>query len=306
MGSALDKLRQIETFVAVAEAGSFAAAAGRLGLTPAMIGRRVTQLERRLGGPLFRRSTRNLRLTPQGEEFLLHCRGTLQRLEVAERLVSDGRKYATGHLIVSAPAAFGRRHVAPHLEGFMAANPDVRLSLNLSDHVSDLVRDGYEMGIRLGPAVDTSLVQVRLAANRAVLCATPAYLEARGVPVAPSDLADHVCLVFNEHGGQPRGWHFLIDGRPTAVRVSGAVTCNDGEVVTLWLKQGLGIAWQSRWEVAAELAAGTLATLLDDYMPPSYDVTAVYPVQKHLPAKIALFIEWLRTVYARPGYWEGA
>lgn len=300
----MDKLREIETFVAVVEAKSFAAAARRLALTPAIIGRRISQMEARLGGLLLSRSTRKLELTPQGEEYLKHCKEILKRLETAERLVSDGRKYATGHLIVSAPAAFGRRHVAPHLPGFMAENPDVRISLNLSEHVTDLLRDGYEIAIRLGPVIDTSLVQLRLATSRAVLCAAPAYLEKHGVPQVPADLAHHNCLAFNEYGGQPRGWLFLVEDRVTPFKPSGRMSCNDAEVLTQWLCDGEGIAWRSYWEVADELATGRLMTVLDRHMPASYDVTAVYPVQPHLPAKIALFIEWLRTIYARPGYWE--
>jgi DNA-binding transcriptional LysR family regulator len=228
----------------------------------------------------------------------------LKRLETAERLVADGRNYATGHLIVSAPAAFGRRHVAPHIQEFIEDNPDVRVSLNLSEHVIDLVREGYEIAIRLGPVIDTSLVQVRLATNQAVLCATPGYFEKHGVPETPGDLAHHNCLVFNEYGGQPRGWHFQLADRPITFKASGTISCNDGEIITEWLRQGLGIAWRSRWEVAPELQAGTLVTVLDDYMPANYDVTAVHPVQKHLPAKLSLFIERLRSVYSRPGYWE--
>ncbi|WP_454858382.1 LysR family transcriptional regulator [Rhizobium binxianense] len=297
----MDKLREIETFVAVVDERSFAGAARKLGLTPAIIGRRISQIEERLGGVLLVRSTRKLGLTPQGKEFHRHCKAILRRLETAERLVSDGRKYATGHLIISAPAAFGRMHVAPHLPQFMAENPDVRVSLNLSDHVTDLVREGYEIGIRLGPVIDTSLVQVRLATSQAVLCAAPAYLEKHGVPLAPADLAHHNCLAFNEYGGQPRGWHFLVDHRCVTFKASGTISCNDGGVLTQWLREGFGIAWRSRWEVAAELSAGTLVTVLDDYMPPSYDVTAVYPVQPHLPAKIGLFIDWLRAIYATPG-----
>lgn len=300
----VDKLREIETFVAVVEAKSFAAAARNLALTPAIIGRRISQIEARLGGLLLSRSTRKLELTPQGEDYLNHCKEVLRRLDTAERLVSDGRKYATGHLIVSAPAAFGRRHVAPHLPGFMAENPDVRISLNLSEHVTDLVRDGYEIAIRLGPVIDTSLVQLRLATSRAVLCAAPAYLKEHGIPQVPGDLAHHNCLAFNEYGGQPRGWFFLVDGRVVPFKPSGRMSCNDGEVLTQWLCDGQGIAWRSHWEVADELSTGRLVSVLDEHMPASYDVTAVYPVQPHLPAKVGLFIDWLRTTYARPGYWE--
>lgn len=302
----MDKLLEIETFVHVVGRGSFAGAAAAQDVTPVMISRRITQLERRIGGPLFQRSTRKLTLTPQGETFLGQCSSILARLETAERVVADGRRYATGHLIVSSPAAFGRRHVAPHLKAFTADNPDVKVSLNLNDHVVDLVRNGYEVGIRLGAEVDPGLVAVKLATSRSVLCATPAYLERFGTPSTPDDLARHNCLVYNEHGGQQRGWQFERESRSVLVRPTGSLSCNDAELLTLWVKQGLGLAWRPEWEIAADLASGRLVPVLEEYASPRYDIMAVYPPQKNLPAKIALFIAWMKSFYARADYWTPA
>lgn len=300
----MDKIREIETFIEVSDRGSFAAAAEILGVSPVMIGRRITQLEKRLGGTLFHRTTRKLTLTSQGEAFLAHCRKIMARLITAEQVVADARNYATGHLIVSTSTAFGRRHVAPHLPEFVEANPHVKISLNLSNQISDLVRDGYEVGIRLGAVTDPSLVAIKLASNPVVVCGAPAYFERYGVPKSPDDLAQHNCLVFSEYGGQQHGWQFKSGNRQFTLKVNGSLSCNEGGVLTSWVRDGLGLAWRSKWEVEAELASGKLVTVLEDYMIASYDVTAVYPVQKPLPAKIGFFIDWLKSIYTRPGYWR--
>jgi DNA-binding transcriptional LysR family regulator len=227
----------------------------------------------------------------------------MERVCKAERLVSDGRDYATGQLIVSCPSSFGRHHVAPHLLEFMNANPDVNVSLNLSDRVVDLVRMGYEIGIRSGPVIDPNLVVTRLAPSRIVACGTPAYFEAHGTPLTPEELAHHNCLIYNEHGGQQRGWHFQRDGSVLVIRPNGKLMSNDGSTLTRWALDGLGVAWRPHWEVARQLATGELVTVLDDATSPNYDIVAVYPAQNPLPAKIRLFVSWLRTIYSAPNYW---
>jgi DNA-binding transcriptional LysR family regulator len=302
----MDKLRDIETFVAVVEAGSFAKAAEGASVSAVMIGRRVTQIEKRLGGALLERSTRRLSLTPAGEEYYRYGIDMLARVRKAERLVSDGRDYATGKLIVSCSSSFGRHHVAPHLIEFMRANPDVSVSLNLSDRVVDLMRLGYEIGIRTGPVLDPNLVVIRLAPCRTVVVGTPAYLARHGVPETLDDLSQHNCLAYNEHGGQPRGWQFQNEGQPVAVKPTGNLTSNDGAMLTRWALEGLGLAWRPEWQVARAVAAGEAVTVLDAHAAPNQDIVAVYPPQNPVPAKIRLFIAWLRTVYGQPGYWTGA
>ncbi len=300
----MNKLKEIEAFVAATEAGTLTAAALREGVTPVMMGRRIDALEKRLGVKLLHRSTRHLSVTQQGVVFLDHCRKLLADLQEAERLVSEGRRKVTGHLIVSAPAAFGRKHVARHASAFIAENPELRISFNLTDRVVDLVREGYDFGIRIGGAIDPSFVAIKLAANRRVVCASPSYLARRGRPETLDDLARHNCLAFNLQGGQQRGWYFQQGGKGVTIRVAGNLDCNDGELLHRWSLEGLGLAWRSTWEIQRELSSGELVTVLDDYALPHYDIMAVYPQQRHVPAKVRLFIEHLKTLYAQPDYWS--
>ena len=223
---------------------------------------------------------------------------------VSRLLVAEGRHKATGHLIVSAPAAFGRKHVAPHAPDFLRANPDVRISFNLTDRVVDLVREGYDVGIRIGGAIDPNFVAIRLASNKRVVCGTPAYFAKHGVPRTLDDLARHNCLAFNLQGGQQRGWYFQQNGKAVTVKVNGNLDCNDGELLHRWMGEGLGLGWRSTWEIQPELESGALMTVLDDYALPDYDILAVYPQQRPVPAKIRFFIEHLKSVYGQAGYWS--
>ena len=301
----MDKLKQIEAFVAATETGSLAKAALNAHVTPVMIGRRIDALERRLGVRLLHRSTRRLALTEEGAVYLEHCRRLVADLEEIETLLVGGRHRATGHLVVSAPAAFGRKHVAPHAPAFVAKNPDVCVSFGLTDQVIDLVRLGFDMGVRIGGAIDPNFVAIKLAANRRVVCATPEYLVRYGVPRTLDDLSRHNCLAFNLQGGQQGGWHFSRGDKPVTVRVSGNLECNDTELLHRWTCEGLGLSWRSTWEIQGQLARGELVTVLDEYALPSYDIMAVYPQQRHVPAKVRFFVEHLKRAWAKPGYWVG-
>ena len=300
----MDRYPEIRSFVLVAEKGSFASAALVEGVTPVVMGRRLDALEKRLGVKLMHRSTRGLALTDLGEQFLEQGRGLLREFDDVERAVSAGRNVVRGHLVVSAPAAFGRRHVAPHAAAFKALHPELKMSFNFTDSVVDLVREGYDMAIRIGEVTDPNYVALRLFPNRRVVCGTPDYFERHGTPRQPEDLARHNCLAFNLAGGQQRGWTFQRDGRLFAVRADGDLACNDGELLYGWVKQGLGVGWRSTWEIQAELKRGELVTVLDEFAVPSYDIQAVYPQQRYLPAKVRRFIEHLKESYNRPGYWE--
>ncbi|OWT63725.1 LysR family transcriptional regulator [Candidimonas nitroreducens] len=301
----MDRYAAIRSFVLVAEKGSFAAAALAEGVTPVVMGRRLSALERQLGVQLLHRSTRGLALTELGERYLESCQQLIRDFSAAEEDVRSGGGAVRGHLVVSAPAAFGRRHIAPHAPAFRASHPGLRLSFNFTDSVVDVVREGYDMAVRIGEVRDPNYVAAKLFPNRRVVCGTPAYFELHGVPRVPEDLARHNCLAFNLQGGQQRGWIFTRDGRPFAVRVDGDLACNDGELLYNWVKQGLGVGWRSTWEIQAELKRGELITVLDEFALPGYDIQAVYPQQRYLPAKVRRFIDYLREIYRRPGYWDG-
>jgi len=270
-----------------------------------VMGRRLDALERHLGVKLMHRSTRGLQLTDLGEQYLDRARALLKDFDEADASVARGGRSVRGHLVVSAPAAFGRRHIAPHAPAFLKRYPDLKLSFNFTDSLVDLVRQGYDMGIRIGEVTDPNYVAVKLFPNRRVVCGAPSYFELHGVPRTIEDLVRHNCLAFNLQGGQQRGWTFLRDGRQVAVKVAGNLDCNDGELLYDWVKQGLGIGWRSTWEIQAELKAGELVTVLDEYALPAYDIQAVYPQQRYLPAKVRFFIDYLKAIYSTPGYWDG-
>jgi DNA-binding transcriptional LysR family regulator len=301
----MDRYTEVRSFVLVADKGSFAAAALVEGVTPVVMGRRLDALEARLGVRLMHRSTRGLTLTDLGEQFLEQGRQLLRDFDAAERAISAGRSAVLGHLVVSAPAAFGRRHVAPHVPTFKTRHPQLKLSFNFTDSVVDLVREGYDMAVRIGEVTDPNYVAVKLFPNRRVVCGTTEYFERHGVPRVPEDLARHNCLAFNLQGGQQRGWTFVRDGKPFAVRVDGDLACNDGELLAEWVRQGLGIGWRSTWEIQTELKRGELVTVLDEFALPGYDIQAVYPQQRYLPAKVRHFVDYLKAIYNTPGYWEG-
>ena len=300
----MDKLKQIEAFVSVVEKGSLAAAALEQNITPVMLGRRIDALEKRLGTKLMHRTTRHLTLTEQGTVFLDHCRKLLTELDIAEKIISEGRHKATGHLVVSAPAAFGRKHVAPLAPAFLADKPELQVSFNLTDRVVDLVREGYDLSIRIGGAVDPNFVAVKLASNRRVVCGTPEYFRKYGKPKTLEDLPQHNCLAFNLQGGQNRGWYFRRNGKLATVRVGGTLDCNDGELLHRWVSEGLGLGWRSTWEIQQQLARGELETVLDEFALPDYDILAVYPQQRYVPAKVRYFIDYLKEVYASEDYWS--
>lgn len=298
----MDTFKQLETFVAVVECGSQSEAARREGVVAAVIGRRLDALEERLAVKLLVRTTRRLSLTAEGSAFYEDCQRILAELAEAEASVASGTGRARGHLRLSAPAGFGRRHVAPHLASFRQAHPDIRVTLELSDRLVDLVRDKVDCAIRISDLADSGLVAVRLAENRRVVVAAPAYLSRAGIPRKLEDLAQHSCLSLGE--SQSRGWSFQQDGKLVNLRVAGPLECNDGAVLHDWALQGLGLTWRSWWEVKDDLAEGRLVTVLEDYASPDYPVCAVVPQRKFLPLRVRSFIDHLKTVYALPGYWD--
>ena len=306
----MDKLRAMETFVAVAARGSLAAAARAEGVAPAIVGRRLDALEELLGVKLMVRTTRRITLTHEGSSYLEECQRLLGEIASAEANVSAGGIRPKGHLRLTAPAGFGRRHVAPLVPLFRERHPEVTISLNLSDRVIDLAAEGYDCAVRVGDLPDSSLVGVRLADNRRLCVASPRYLQHHGRPQQPQDLARFDCLVLSSDASQTRGWAFQLparDGRPgelVYLRPSGPLDCSDGQVLHEWCLAGFGIAWRSIWEVEADIAAGRLVSLLDDYAAAPNGIYAVFPQRKHLALRVRLWIEFLKEQYGRPGFWQ--
>lgn len=302
----MDRFKQIETFVAVATKGGLSPAASAEGVAPAIIGRRIDALEARLGVKLLVRTTRKVTLTYEGAAFLEDCQRVLRDFHEAEASVSAGGIKASGHLRVTAPAGFGRRHVAPLVPSFIDAHPEVSVSLDLSDRLTDIINEGIDIAVRIGQLDDSSLIGVTLANNRRVVVASPAYL-ARSAPINhPRDLQHHQCLTFGNSGSQARGWLFTVDGQVQPMRLHGAMECNDGAVLLDWALSGFGLAWRSQWEVSHELAAGRLSEVLPQFRAPDNAIHAVFPQRKHMPLRVRLFIEHLKRHYGDPEYWQRA
>ncbi len=300
----MDRFKELTTFVEVAQRGSLSAAAREEGITPAMVGRRIDQLEERLGVKLFKRSTRKVTLTPEGSTFYEDCHRLLDELRSAEDALTVGTKNASGRLIVTAPTAFGRRHIAPHLPAFLAEHPRLAITLHLSERLVDLKNERFDLAIRIADMKSADLIAAKLARNHRVVCASPAYFKRAGKPKALAELAKHNCLVTSTEDGTADTWSFVEKGKPVAVKVAGNLQCNDGEVLTRWAISGEGLAWRSAWEVSEEVKRGRLVTALDDYAFPGNNIYAVYPERRLLPAKVRFFIEFLRKTFGDPPYWE--
>ncbi len=299
----MDRLKQMETFVAVAVRGSLTAAANAEGVAPAVIGRRIDALEARLGVKLLVRTTRRITLTHEGTSFLEDCQRLLGELHNAEASVSAGGVRASGLLRVTAPAGFGRAHVAPLAPAFWRANPGVVVSLDLNDRIVALVNEGYDCAVRVGALADSSLVGVRLGESRRVCVASPSYLRRFGAPRAPQDLARHRCLVYTSVASQPRGWMFQQEGQVVNIRPGGPLDCTDGAVLHTWCLEGEGLAWRSMWEVGNDLAAGRLVEVLGAFAAPPVGIHVVFAQRKHMSLRLRLWIEHLKTCFADSAQW---
>ena len=300
----MDRFKELTTFVEVAQRGSLSAAAREEGITPVMVGRRIDQLEERLGVKLFKRSTRKVTLTPEGTTFFEDCHRVLDELRTAEDSLTLGAKSASGRLIITAPTAFGRKHIAPHLAAFIAEHPNLAITLHLSERLVDLKNERFDLAIRIADMKSADLIAAKLARNHRVVCGSPAYFKRAGKPRTLAELVRHNCLVTSTEDGVADSWSFQDKGRPVSAKVGGNLQCNDGEVLTRWAIAGEGLAWRSAWEVSEEVKKGRLLTVLDEFAFPGNNIYAVYPERRLLPAKVKFFIEFLRKTFGDPPYWE--
>jgi len=295
--------QEMAVFSKVVAAGSLSAAARELGLSPALISRRLAGLEARLGVRLINRTTRSLRLTDEGAGYYDTCTRVLAEIEEADAAVSAGRVEPQGAIKVAMPASFGHQHVAPLIPEFASRYPQVRLALSLSDRNVNVIEEGFDLAIRIAHLEDSSLAARRLAPNRRVVCASPAYLERHGTPLTPQDLAQHNCLTANDF---VMNWDYEEpDGRPGSVRVSGRYACDNWEVLREWALAGMGVALKSTWDVHRHLEDGSLVSVCPGYTFGSdVAIYAVYPHRRFLPAKTRVFIEFLAASFGPEPYWD--
>ena len=295
-------LQEITVFARIVGMGSLSAAARDLGMSTAVVSRRLAALEARLGVRLVNRTTRSLHLTQEGAAYYETCNRVLADIEEADAAVTAGRAEPRGVLRVALPASFGHQHVAPLIPKFAERYPDVQLALSLSDRAVNLVEEGFDLAVRIADLADSSLAARKLAPNRRVMCASQAYLARHGEPNVPDDLARHNCLATDF----TMNWDYRApDGKPGSVRVSGRYACDNWEVLREWAVAGLGIALKSTWDVRRHLEDGSLVSLLPGYTFASdVAIYAVYPHRRHLPAKTRAFIEFLAESFGPEPYWD--
>jgi DNA-binding transcriptional LysR family regulator len=286
-------LTELEIFVRAADGGSLSEAGRALGLAPAAASAALKRLEMRLAARLMVRSTRSLRLTPEGERYYAYCRQALDALAEGARAVQVQREELSGTLHVAAPSDIGRNALRRWLDQFQTLHPLLKISLLLSDDVADIFREPIDVALRYGELKNSSLVARRLLEQSAVLCASPAYIARHGAPQRPEDLARHNCLCFHLDGLPHRLWRFRRGEESLEITVSGDRNANDGEVVRLWTLEGRGLAYKSRIDIAEDLASGRLVALLEDWQTVPVPLNLVYPHRRHLSPNVRALSEFL-------------
>ena len=284
---------ELEFFVLLNRLGSLSAAARALDITPPAATMRLASMEKRIGARLLNRSTRKISLTPEGEIYLQHATRLIDELRELDGIVSGNGHAPRGLLRLNAPLGFGRTVIAPFVSTFTARYPDVEVQLEVTDRPVDLIEKGFDLAVRFGELPDNRINARRIMSNRRFLCASPAYLEKHGTPKKLEDLTKHRCIVHRQNDDAYSVWRFLIDGRTEIVKVHGALSSNDGDIVQGWALDGQGIVIRSEWDVIKHLESGRLRRLLPEFTLPSADLYAYYPSKKNLPARVRTFINFL-------------
>ncbi|HEX9391134.1 MAG TPA: LysR family transcriptional regulator [Usitatibacteraceae bacterium] len=290
-------LSDMKLFVYAVTTGSLSAAGRELGFSPAVGSKRLARLEADLGVRLVQRTSRRLALTDEGAIYFERCQAILAEVEDAEAAIGQGRNEARGVLRVSSPVALGRRWIGPAIAQFAASHPNLAVHLSLSDALVDVVEGGFDCAVRIGGADDSRLVVRPLADNRRIICAAPGYLMRRGQPQAPSQLAEHDCIVMSRTASPHADWSFRPARKPadpvTTVRVRGKFVTDNGEQAHDWALAGLGLVRRSIWDVAPELADGRLVEVLKGWTSDSAPIQIVFASRRFLPVRTRLFIDLL-------------
>jgi DNA-binding transcriptional LysR family regulator len=302
----VDRFQAIRVFSQVVEAGSFSAAAEKLGLSTTAASRYVAELESHLHTRLLNRTTRRVSLTESGRAFYERAVQLLADLEEAEQEASRAAVVPRGTIKLTSSINFGVRHLAPAIASFLAAHSGVRFDVSLSDRIVDLVEEGFDLAVRIGAAGSENVVARKLGETRLVPCASPAYLAAHGAPRVPEDLAAHNCFTY-EYVTPRHVWRFRDpEGKERDVRVSGSLHSNNGDLLAEAAAQGAGIVFEPAFIVGSDVRAGRLVPLLQEFAAPPMPIYAVYPSRKHLSAKVRLFVESLVQRFSQAQDWSAA
>jgi len=300
----MDQLAAMTAFARVAEARSFSEAARRLRTSKSVVSRQVAGLEAELGARLFHRTTRSLTLTEAGRAYYERVARILADVEEANASVGRLQAAPRGRLRLNAPMSFGVRHLAPALPAYLARFPEVEVDMVMTDRFVDLIEDGFDVGVRIGRLGESSLVARRLAPLRRVVCASPAYLAAHGTPATPGDLGAHACLCYSNLAPADE-WTFATpEGRLWPVAVHGRLRVDNGDALRVAALGGLGLATLPSFIVGADLQAGTLVSVLGEFVPQAGAVHAVYPHARHLSPKVRSFVDFLAELFGPRPYWD--
>jgi DNA-binding transcriptional LysR family regulator len=293
----MDGISDLAFFSLLVKRGSLAAAAQELGVTPPSVSKRLAGIESRLRVRLLNRTTRRISLTPEGEIYLADGAKLVADLEALEQRISGGNITAKGLLKVSATFGFGRRHITPQLSAFARQYPEVEVQLHLTDRPVNLVEQGFDADIRFGQIPDARLSARKIADNRRLVCASPAYLQKYGTPLVPRDLQQHNCILLRESDEIYGSWHFSSGIKQETVKVRGALSANDGECATSWALDGQGIVVRSEWDVAPYLRSGRLRAVLEEWQLPQADIYIVFPTKNHLSAKTRALVDFMLNAF---------
>lgn len=284
-------------FSVLASAGSLSAAARELGITTPAVSKHLALIESRVGLNLVNRTTRRMSLTPEGELYLDHARRILAAIDDMEQQLGVSKETPKGLLRVNATLGFGRSHVAPLISRFVRQYPEVQVQLQLSVDPPPLSDDAYDVCIRFGEPPDARVIARRLAPNRRLLCASPAYLQKHGTPKTPQDLVRHNCIGIRQ-GEQAYGVWKLASGRgrsvdAESVKIRGNLTTNDGEIAVSWALDGHGILMRAEWDIERYMRSGRLVQVLPQYYTPDADIYAVYPQRHQSMARVRALVDFL-------------
>ena len=285
---AINRWESIEAFERVVRYGSFSRAAEDLGVSRSHISRQVARLENRLDAQLLLRTTRKVSPTEVGKAFYLRCQDILASLEDAEQAVVDLQERPRGILRITVAGAFGEEFIAPAAVSFMQQHKDLAVELDFSNRLIDLISEGYDLAIRAGTLKDSSLIARRIASRKLLTCATPDYLKRNGTPTTIHALTNHNCLV-----GTLDTWRFSEAGRNFDLRVQGSWRSNSGRALLYAARSGLGLTQLPSFYVEGDIDKGTLVPVLEDFNPTDSGIWAVYPHNRHLSAKVRLFVNFL-------------
>jgi len=288
----MDRLEAMSTFLAVAEDGSLSAASRRLNTPLATISRRISDLESHLRAKLFKRSSRQLMLTDAGSSYLSACKRILTDVTEAERTACGEYTAPTGELTVTTPIGLGRTILMPIMVDFLNAYPDIKARMIPTDRAVSLFQEQIDVGVRIGALPDSSLVAVRVGTTRRVICASRAYLEARGTPRTPEDLAEHDCINYAGFG-LPNAWTFVKDNAVIAVPVNTRLVVGSAEAAYAAARAGIGITIALAYQLKGAAEGGALTTLLDEFQPRPMPVNLVYAANRFLPAKVRAFLDFV-------------